>query len=132
MNIIYVRFDKALDYKSVVNSFYVKKFLEGVFGEFPTMVTPTKFTFDKDKLGQWVQDQYDKSEDYFIDRKWLPINIAVDYLHHYHETGNNLQLLEFEPEFGLLDDHLVVIDDGLKVIGVFATEDDFGKIVNEL
>ena len=96
------------------------------------MVTPTKFTFDRDKLGQWVQDQYNKSEDYFIGNKPLPINIAADYLHHYHENSNNLQLLEFEPEFGLLDDHLVVIDDGLKVIGVFATEDDFGKIIGEL
>lgn len=131
MNCIYVRFDKALDYKSVVNSFYVKKFLEGVFGEFPTMVTPTKFTFDRDKLGEWVQDQYDKSEDYFIDSKPLPINIAIDYLHAHKVSGNNLQLLEFEPEFGLLDDHLVVIDDGLKVIGVFVAEDDFGKIINE-
>ena len=31
MNCVYVRFDKALDYKNVVNSFYIKKFLDGVF-----------------------------------------------------------------------------------------------------
>ena len=33
LNVVYVRFDKSLDYKIVVNSFPIKKFLESAFGD---------------------------------------------------------------------------------------------------
>lgn len=129
---ICVRFDKTLDYKSVVNNQEVKKFLYNAFGYWPKMQTPTQFTFDRDKLGEFIQKDYDKSEDYIVAGKYLPINVAIDYLHAHHMTGNNLQLIEYESEIGVLDDHLVVIIDGVKVLGVFATSDDFGKIIGEL
>ena len=45
--------------------------------------------------------------------------------------GEKLELIEFETEF-LLDDHIVTVNAGDRVLGVFATEDDFGKIVSAL
>ena len=57
LNVVYVRFDKNLDYKEVVNSFPIKKFLETVFGDFPHMVTPKNFEFDREQLGQFAQDE---------------------------------------------------------------------------
>ena len=122
MNAVYVRFDKNLDYKAVVNSFYIKKFLESVFGELPEMISPTKFTFDRDKLGEFIQDQYLQSKRYVVDVKSMPEKINKSY-------GSELKLMEFEPEI-LLDDHLVTINEADKVLGVFATEDDFEKIIN--
>lgn len=124
MNAVFVRFDHNLDYKAVVNSFYIKKFLESVFGELPNMITPRNFLFERDKLGEFIQDQYNHSIVYVLDSKRMPANICESY-------GKDLALVEFEPEI-LTDDHLVTVNCGDKVLGVFATEDDFGKIVNEL
>ena len=135
MNAIYVRFDHNLDYKSVVNSFYIKKFLENAFGELPEMVTPKKFTFDRDKLSEFIQDQYLKSRPFIVDTKVVPNAIDMEYQETIcdsgGEWGDRLLLVEFEPEI-LIDDHLVTVNCGEKVLGVFATEDDFGKIVYEL
>jgi len=125
MGIVYVRFDKSLDYKSVVNNFYIKKFLETVYGEFPQMKTPTQFTFDRNKLGEFIQNQYNLSKEYVIDDRTMPSSIKESY------GDDCLTMKEFEPEI-LLDDHLVTINSGDKVLGVFATEDDFGHIVYEL
>ena len=122
MNVVYVRFDKSLDYKSVVNSFYIKKFLETVFGELPEMISPTKFKFDRDVLAEFVQDEYDMSKDYVVESKSFPTTI------HYDEK---LDLVEFETEL-LLDDHIVTVNSGDRVLGVFATEDDFGHIIEEI
>lgn len=134
MNVVYVRFDKNLDYKEVVNSFLIKKFLESTFGEFPKMISPTKFTFDRDKLGEYIQYQFEKSNSYIIDWENIPPHIIEGYC---SATGkerkkwDEIQLVDLEPEV-LLDDHIVVIYGYMKVLGVFATEDDFEKIVNEL
>ena len=122
MNVVYVRFDKALDYKAVVNSFYIKKFLETVFGEFPDMVSPTKFKFDRDTLAEFIQNEYNMSKEYIVDSKSFPTTI------HYDEK---LDLVEFETEL-LLDDHIVTVNSGDKVLGVFATELDFEHIIDEL
>ena len=135
MNAVFVRFDHNLDYKSVVNSFYIKKFLENVFGELPEMVTPKKFTFDRDRLGEFIQDQYLQSRPFIVDTKVVPNAIDMEYQEAIcdsgGEWGDRLLLVEFEPEI-LTDDHLVTVNCGDKVLGVFATEDDFGKIVYEL
>ena len=122
MNIVYVRFDKNLDYKAVVNSFYIKKFLETVFGEFPDMVSPTKFKFDRDTLAEFIQNEYNISKEYIVDSKSFPTTIPY---------GEKLDLIEFETEL-LLDDHIVTVNAGDRVLGVFATELDFEHIVDEL
>ena len=122
MNVVYVRFDKTLDYKAVVNSFYIKKFLETVFGEFPDMISPTKFKFDRDTLAEFIQNEYNMSKEYIVDSKSFPTTI------HYDEK---LDLIEFETEL-LLDDHIVTVNSGDKVLGVFATELDFEHIIDEL
>ena len=122
MNVVYVRFDKTLDYKAVVNSFYIKKFLETVFGEFPDMISPTKFKFDRDALAEFIQNEYNMSKEYIVDSKSFPTTIPYD---------EKLDLVEFETEL-LLDDHLVTINSGDKVLGVFATELDFEHIIDEL
>ena len=124
IKVVYVRFDKSLDYKAVVNSFYIKKFLESVFGELPTMISPTKFKFTRDKLAEFIQDEYDMSKDYIMDSKSMPTSINESY-------GEDLKLVEFETEL-LLDDHIVTVNSGDKVLGVFATEDDFEHIIDEL
>ena len=135
MRVVYVRFDKALDYKKVVNSDLVHYFCEGVFGERPEMISPTKFTFDRDRLGEYIQDQYDKSKEYVLETKKIPSYISVDYCEKSGkpEDGGikNLFFKDFEPEV-LLDDHIITINDGDKVLGVFATEDDFKHIITEL
>ena len=122
MNVVYVRFDKTLDYKAVVNSFYIKKFLETVFGEFPDMISPTKFKFDRDNLAEFIQNEYNMSKEYIVDSKSFPTTI------HYDE---NLDLVEFETEL-LLDDHIVTVNSGDRVLGVFTTELDFEHIIDEL
>ena len=122
MNIVYVRFDKNLDYKAVVNSFYIKKFLETVFGEFPDMVSPTKFKFDRDTLAEFIQNEYNMSKEYIVDSKSFPTTIPYD---------EKLDLVEFETEL-LLDDHIVTVNSGDRVLGVFATELDFEHIIDGL
>ena len=122
MNIVYVRFYKNLDYKAVVNSFYIKKFLETVFGEFPDMVSPTKFKFDRDALAEFIQNEYNMSKEYIVGSKSFPTTIPYD---------EKLDLVEFETE-SLLDDHIVTVNAGDRVLGVFATELDFEHIVDEL
>ena len=122
MNVVYVRFDKSLDYKAVVNSFYIKKFLVSVFGEFPTMVSPTGFTFDRNKLGEFIQNEYNISKEYIVDSKSFPTTIPYD---------EKLDLIEFETE-SLLDDHIVTVNSGDRVLGVFATELDFEHIIDGL
>ena len=124
IKVVYVRFDKNLDYKAVVNSFYIKKFLETVFGGFPDMISPTKFKFDRDRLAEFTQDEYDMSKEYVMDSKSMPTSINESY-------GEDLKLVEFETEL-LLDDHIVTVNSGDKVLGVFATEDDFEHIIDEL
>jgi hypothetical protein len=134
VKVVYVRFDKNLDYKEVVNSYPIKKFLETVFGDFPTMISPTKFEFDRDKLGEFIQDEYDKSHSYVIDSMNLPPHILEDYCKNVgveRKRLDEVELAEFEPEI-LLDDHIVVIVKKNKVLGVFVTELDFGHIVDEL
>ena len=128
IDVVYVRFDKNLDYKMVVNSFPIKKFLESAFGDFPHMVTPTKFEFDRDKLGEFIQDEYDMSKQYVIDSKKVPTQISEEYTT--HNGGDDLTLMEFETEL-LLDDHIVTVNQGDRVLGVFATEDDFEHIIDE-
>ena len=122
MNVVYIRFDKNLDYKAVVNSFYIKKFLETVFGEFPDMVSPTKFKFDRDTLAEFIQNEYNMSKEYIVDSKSFPTTIPY---------GEKLDLVEFETE-SLLDDHIVTVNAGDRVLGVFATELDFEHIIDEL
>ena len=122
VKVVYVRFDKSLDYKAVVNSFYIKKFLESVFGEFPNMISPTKFKFDRDALAEFVQDEYDMSKDYVLESKSFLTTIPYD---------EKLDLVEFETEL-LLDDHIVTVNSGDRVLGVFTTELDFEHIVDEL
>lgn len=122
IKVVYVRFDKSLDYKSVVNSFYIKKFLESVFGKFPDMISPTKFKFDRDTLAEFIQDEYDMSKEYIVESKSFPSTIPYD---------EKLDLVEFETEI-LLDDHIVTVNSGDRVLGVFATELDFEHIVDEL
>lgn len=124
INTIYVRFDKDLDYKTVVNSYPIKKFLEGVFGDFPYMKTPKEFVFDRDKLGEFIQEQYEMSFNYIFEYHRVPSAIQESY-------GKELTLCAFEPEV-LLDDQIVTINSGDKVLGVFATEDDFRHIIDEL
>ena len=122
MNVVYVRFDKNLDYKAVVNSFYIKKFLETVFGEFPDMISPTKFKFDRDTLAEFIQNEYNMSKEYIVDSKSFPTTIPYD---------EKLDLIEFETE-SLLDDHIVTVNAGDRVLGVFVTELDFEHIIDEL
>ena len=131
IEVVYVRFDKNLDYKEVVNSFPIKKFLETVFGDFPDMVSPKKFEFDRDQLGEFIQDEYDMSKEYVIDVKKVPEIITNEYYKTIGEEGEPLTLVEFETEL-LLDDHIVTVNRGDKVLGVFATEDDFRHIIDEL
>ena len=131
LNVVYVRFDKNLDYKEVVNSFPIKKFLETVFGDFPHMVTPKNFEFDRDQLGQFTQDEYDMSKEYVVDVKKVPEIITNEYYKTIGEEGEPLTLVEFETEL-LLDDHIVTVNSGDRVLGVFATETDFGHIIDEL
>ena len=122
MNVVYIRFDKNLDYKAVVNSFYIKKFLETVFGEFPDMISPTKFKFDRDNLAEFIQNEYNMSKEYIVDSKSFPTTIPY---------GEKLDLIEFETE-SLLDDHIVTVNSGDRVLGVFATELDFEHIIDGL
>lgn len=121
VNVIFVRFDKdQIDYKQIVNSYPIKLFLESAFGDFPNPISPKKYTFDRDVLGRYIQDQYNSSKEYVVETRSIPASINPGFT-----------LKEFEPNV-LLDDHLVTVNSGDKVLGVFATEDDFGKIVNEL
>lgn len=122
IKVVYIRFDKSLDYKSVINSFYIKKFLETVFGEFPEMISPKKFKFDRDALAEFIQDEYDMSKEYVVESKSFPSTIPYD---------EKLDLVEFETEL-LLDDHIVTVNSGNRVLGVFATELDFEHIIDEL
>lgn len=131
IEVVYVRFDKNLDYKDVVNSFPIKKFLETVFGDFPNMISPKMFEFDKDKLELFVQDQYDMSKEYIIERRRIPSQINEDYYKNLNESGEDLTIVEFEPDT-LLDDHLTTVNKGDKVLGVFATENDFKHILDEI
>ena len=131
INTIYVRFDKNLDYKAVVNSFYIKKFLESTFGDFPYMKSPKEFTFDRDALGEFIQDQYDMSYNYIMETKLAPKDISNEYYNVINESGEPLTLCAFEPEV-LLDDQIVTINSGDKVLGFFATEDDFRHILDEM
>ena len=131
LNVVYVRFDKSLDYKIVVNSFPIKKFLESAFGDFPHMVTPKNFEFDRDQLGEFCQDEYEMSKDYVVDSKKVPDFINENYYNTIGESGESLTLVEFETEL-LLDDHIVTVNKGDKVLGVFATEDDFRHKIDEL
>ena len=152
INVVYVRFDKNLDYKMIVNSYYIKKFLESVYGDIPKMMSPTKFTFDRDKLGVYIQNQYDKSKDYIIERKKLPSKMDIDYMNIINqkiavgkdnepdfvfmpylmaEMKPKLDLVEFEPDT-LIDDHIITVNSGDRVLGVFATELDFEHIIDEL
>ena len=133
MNGIYMRFDKSLDYKLVVNDKSINEFLEGAWGEKPKMVSPTKFTFDRDRLCEFITEEFKKSEPYIIDIVELPSHILESYYNAVGDEGSKdeIYLIEFEPEI-LLDDHLVTINQSGRVLGVFATEDDFRKIVYEL
>ena len=135
MNVVYVRFDKSLDYKAVVNSFPIKKFLEGVYGEMPTMVTPKGFEFNREQLGDFIQDQYEMSLNYIMETKKVPEKISNEYyetvVNNGGEWGDALTLNSFEPEV-LLDDHIVTVNSGDRVLGVFATELDFEHIIDEL
>ena len=131
LNVVYVRFDKNLDYKIVVNSFPIKKFLEEAFGDFPHMITPKNFEFDRDQLGEFIQDEYDMSKEYTVYTKDVPDFIKESYYNTIGESGESLTLVEFETEI-LLDDHIVTVNKGDKVLGVFATEDDFRHIIDEL
>ena len=131
IEVVYVRFDKNLDYKEVVNSYPIKKFLESAFGDFPNMISPTKFEFDRDKLGEFIQDQYDRSKEYIIERRRIHSQINEDYYKNLNESGEDLTIVEFEPDT-LLDDHLVTVNNGDKVLGVFATENDFKHILDEI
>ena len=124
INTIYVRFDKDLDYKTVVNSFPIKKFLESTFGDFPYMISPKEFTFEMDKLGEFIQEQYEMSLNYIFETHRVPSAIQESY-------GEELTLCAFEPEI-LLDDQIVTINSGDKVLGFFATEDDFRHILDEI
>ena len=90
LNVVYVRFDKNLDYKEVVNSFPIKKFLETVFGDFPHMVTPKNFEFDREQLGQFAQDEYDMSKEYVVDVKKVPEIITNEYYKTIGEEGEPL------------------------------------------
>ena len=128
---VYVRFDKSLDYMSVCNSFPIKKFLESAFGNFPHMISPKNFTFDRDRLGEYIQNQYDLSKSYIIESRRIPFAITEEYYDNLESSGEDLTMEEFEPET-LLDDHIVTINKGGKVLGVFATADDFEHIVNEI
>lgn len=130
VEVVYVRFDKSLDYKGVVNSVPVKKFLESVFGDYPNMVSPKKFEFDRDKLGEFIQDQYDMSKEYVVDVQNVPEIINSEYYKELGESGEHLTLCEFETEI-LLDDHIVTINRGDKVLGVFAADLDFEHILDE-
>ena len=130
LNLVYVRFDKNLDYKSIVNSFAIKRFCESVYGDMPKFISPTKFTFDRDRLGLRIQDEYNKSIDYIIDIKKLPVKIIEDYYDELQETevGEDLTMVEFEPNI-LLDDHIITINRGDRVLGVIATEFDFENLI---
>lgn len=125
ISIVYVRFDKGLDYKAVVNSKYIKSILEHVYGYKPNMISPTVYKFDRDLLGVFVQKQYDLSKQYAYDMgEVLPKSIEEEY-------GSPLRLQEFEPEL-LTDDNLLVITTGDRVLGVFASDTDFEKMIAEL
>ena len=86
------------------------------------MSSPTKVKFDRDALAEFVQDEYDISKDYVVESKSFPSTIPYD---------EKLNLVEFETEL-LLDDHIVTVNSGDRVLGVFATELDFEHIVDEL
>ena len=95
-----------------------------------------KYTFDRDKLGVFIQDQWESSKTYTVDEGTLPVNITRGYYDKINQFFNpnmdgHLLYEEFEPEI-LLDDHLVVITFCDKVLGVFATEYDFEKLINEI
>ena len=131
IEVVYVRFDKSLDYKEVVNSFPIKKFLEAALGDFPNMVSPKAYTFDRDQLGAFIQDQYNLSTDYIVDERKIPEHISNGYYNTLGESGEPLTIQEWESDL-LLDDHLVTINQGEKVLGVFSTENDFRHIIDEL
>lgn len=115
IEVVYVRFDKNLDYKEVVNSFPIKKFLETVFGDFPDMISPKKieFEFDRDQLGEFIQDEYNMSKEYVIDVKKVPEIITNEYYKTIGESGEPLTLVEFKTEL-LIDDHIVTMNRGYK------------------
>ena len=131
IEVVYVRFDKSLDYKKIVNSFPIKKFLEAALGDFPNMVSTKAYTFDKDQLGVFIQDQYNLSTDYIVDERKIPEHISNGYYNTLCESGEPLTIQEWESDL-LLDDHLVTINQGEKVLGVFSTENDFRHIIDEL
>lgn len=128
MECVYVRFDKSLDYKTIVNSKVVRTFVgNAIDGEYPKMISPTAFTFDRDKLKEFIQKQYDLSKDYISDRKYLDVQLYDDYLHAHGYLDHNVSLVDFEPDIPT-DDHLVTVNDGDTVLGVFATDVDFDNI----
>lgn len=126
MNVVYVRFDKTLDYKKVVNARMSKGVCERAFGDEVDMISPTRFSFDRDRLHQFIQNQYDQSKEYLCEYNQVPSFISSDFC-----ENSTLYYIEFEPEI-LLDDHIITINKGDTVLGVFAQEDDFEKIINEL
>ena len=81
-----------------------------------------KFKFDRDALAEFIQNEYNMSKEYIVDSKSFPTTIPYD---------EKLDLVEFETEL-LLDDHIVTVNSGDRVLGVFATELDFEHIIKEL
>ena len=60
----------------------------------------------------------------------MPVKIIEDY---YDELGatevsEDLTMVEFEPNI-LLDDHIITINRGDRVLGVIATEFDFENLI---
>lgn len=126
INLIYVRFDKNLDYRTIVRSKSLKKFCMDVYGYETKFVSPSRFKFDIDKLGEFIQKEYESSWEYMY-----PSSHTISMKYPTPDTYSYLPIFEFEPNV-LIDDNLIAITYDDKVLGVIATESDFEKIIGEL
>ena len=79
------------------------------------MISPKKieFEFDRDQLGEFIQDEYNMSKEYVIDVKKVPEIITNEYYKTIGESGEPLTLVEFKTEL-LIDDHIVTMNRGYK------------------
>jgi len=97
------------------------------------------FAGDGDKLPDEeeveVEDEYFKMEledDIDLPEVKLDLVTREDVIDVYAKmVDEKLELVEFETEL-LLDDHIVTVNSGDRVLGVFATEDDFRHIIEEI